>query len=188
MFWSAILPFQITVILWSVIIVAGTWYASKFGRKRVSIALLTMLLAFLMFVPSCMFIQTIAAPFRFGIFHYESFAEVNDWRVERYLPGPAKEIILEKPAHTNGFRAKFKISQTALEEWFDESWAKGQAYSAEPREQAQNISASDDFSDLGWPPLPDAIQYVGPIRDNGAGYIIWHSESLGIAYEDAGYW
>jgi hypothetical protein len=188
MLWSAEWPFQITAFMWAVIIVAATCYAPKFGKRRGSMALLMMLLGFLMFVPSCMFIQTIAAPFRFGIFHYDNFAEVNDWRVGRYLPDPARDITLEKPAHTNGFRAKFKISKAELENWFDESWARGQEISVDTREEAQKIVATEDFSDLGWPPLPDAVQYVGPIKSNGAGYIIWYSKSQGIAYEDAGYW
>lgn len=188
MFWSAILPFQITVVLWAVIIIAVTYYAPKLGRKRVSTAWLSIALAFLMFIPSCMVIQTVAAPFRSGVFHYDSFAQLNDWRVERYLPEFATDITLEKPAHTNGFRAKFVIPKTALEEWFDESWEQGKGYSVFDRKEAQEISASPKFSELGWPELPDAEQYVGPCESDGGGYIIWYSETEGIAYEDAGYW
>jgi hypothetical protein len=188
MFWSTILPFQITTALWAVIIAVVTYFAPKFGKKRFSIALSCIGLGFLLFIPSCAIIQTIAAPFRFGIFHYPNYAAINDWRVERYLPSLAADITLEKPKHTNGFRAKFKITKPELEGWFNESWNRGKAYSVISREESQDVSASPDFSDLGWPPLTDAIQYVGPTKGNGAGYIIWYSESQGVAYEDAGYW
>ncbi len=188
MFWSAILPFQITAVLWAIIIVAITYYAPKLGRKRVSTARLSITLAFLMFIPSCMVIETVVAPLRFGVFHYDSFEQVNDWRVERYLPEPATDITLEKPAHTNGFRAKFSIGKVALENWLDATWDQASGYAIDSREEAQKVASSPDFDDLGWPPLADAVRYEGPRKSNYAGFTIWFSESDEIAYEDAGYW
>ena len=145
-------------------------------------------LACLMFVPSCMFVQTVAAPFRFGVFHYDNFAAVDDWRIERFLPASAMDITLEKPAHTNGFRAKYKISKTELEKWLDETWNQAREYAVDSREEAQEVVSVPHFEDLGWPTLADAVRYEGPRKDNYAGFTIWYSESEGIAYEDAGYW
>jgi hypothetical protein len=139
-------------------------------------------------MPSCVGVKYILDPFRFGVFQYPDFAAVDDWRVERYMPDAATEITMEKPAHGNGFRAKFQIAPDDFEAWFDRSWAEGKEYSVFTREEAQEVSDSPRFAELGWPEIQDAKLYVGPCEDDGGGYTIWYSESRGIAYEQAGYW
>ena len=183
-----VLPFQITACASFVAIIAAWWFAHQWGYRRGRSVLGAIFLTALLFVPSCVSVKYLVDPFRFGMFHHSDFASVNDWRVERYLPDAATDIALEKPSHGNGFRAKFNISQTALDSWFNDSWAQGREYSIFSGEEAQDVMASPGFDDLGWPPLLDAVQYIGPTKGNGAGFTIWYSEANGIAYEEAGYW
>ncbi len=52
-------------------------------------------------IPSCVGIMAILDAQRFGTFQCNSGSEVNDFRVERYLPAKARNISLKKvsPSH-----------------------------------------------------------------------------------------
>jgi hypothetical protein len=188
MLWPIVLPFQISLAFWLIVIVIAGWVGPRWNIKRLKAVMLSLFVGMLLFIPSCAVVQSVLDPLRFGVFHYPDFAAVGDWRVQRYLPKGATDISIEKRWGGNGYRAKYKISKELLEEWFDESWAEGLEYSITTREEAQESSRAQQFEDLGWPELIDVVEYVGPSEDDWGGYQIWYSEKEELAYEYAAYW
>jgi len=77
---------------------------------------------FVAFVPSCTGIMHVLDGHRFGVFTYATFDEVDDARVERYLPPTATNITIHKQAI--GFRARFTITQAQLDAHLDEAWRR----------------------------------------------------------------
>ncbi len=194
MFWTLKAP--VTIAFWGLIvcIVAATALAPRFAVKRSKAFASSTVLGVFAFIPLCIGINAVIAPFRFGVFHYDAYDDVNDWRVYRYLPKGATGITLEKPSGGNGFRAKFAISRAELESWIDHQWALYGDNSRSTREKADSRRAVsgeeiarefDDFS-KGLPIA--AVEYGGPVKSNWAGCTIWYSEEQGVGYEDAGYW
>jgi hypothetical protein len=194
MFWTLTAP--VTIAFWGLIgcVIAATALAPRFAVKRSKAFALSAVFGALAFVPSCIGVNAVIAPFRFGVFHYDAYDDVNDWRVYRYLPKGVTDITLEKPAHGNGFRAKFAISRAELESWIDQQWALYGGNSELPRAKADSRRAvsgdeiAREFSDFAEPLPSDAVEYAGPVASNWAGLTIWYSEEQGIGYEDAGYW
>ena len=103
MLWPIILPFQITVCFVAVLVGAATAVASIVRCRRLPTFLVASSLGILAFVPSCNAIMRVLDRQRFGVFEYASFSEINDHRVERYLPSSAEAIIVDRRAQ--GFRA-----------------------------------------------------------------------------------
>ncbi|MDZ7616925.1 MAG: hypothetical protein U1E05_07975 [Patescibacteria group bacterium] len=129
---------------------------------------------------------------RFGLFTYETAADVRDFRVERYLPPAARNITLHKQAQ--GFRARYTISETELKSYLDDVWARYGDQSVTERDGLSSGSRIDAdyhrlvYGDLGWPHLPDAVAFSGPSANSGTGFVVWFSLSEQTAYEHAGYW
>jgi hypothetical protein len=192
MLWPLVLPFLITLGGMVAVLVFGIAIAPKCKKSRKRFILCGLLLSGLAFVPSCTVLMTILDQYRFGVFKYADYESVNDLRVERFLPEAATEITIDKSA--GGYRAKFSISRESLDSWYDESWNRNGDSSVVVRddeERAMLISTDDfeiQYGDLGWPPLADAIEYVGPAAPNGAGFTIWYCEAEGVAYQHVGYW
>jgi len=144
------------------------------------------------FVPSCMVVNSVLNHHRFGIFSYPDYASVKDHRVYRYLPTEAKDIAIEK--YPQGFRARFRISKTSLNHWFDGHWDRKSKYSAVERQVIDDENGVDnehfvgEYGDLGWSGPKDMIVYEGPRASNGAGFTLWFSESKGMAFQRGGYW
>jgi hypothetical protein len=192
MFWPIVLPFKITFWLFTGILATATLLAPLLKQKRGKLFLITALLGSVAFVPSCAAIMTLLDKHRFGVFQYSTFDEVNDFRVERYLPPASTDITIDKS--TMGFRAKFHIKERDLVAYLDDLWARYGDRSTIARTELQNEAPTSpeefklNFGDLGWPPLANAIEYRGPVAPNGAGFAIWFSKAESIAYERAGYW
>ncbi|TWU22966.1 hypothetical protein Pla52o_24990 [Novipirellula galeiformis] len=129
---------------------------------------------------------------RFGVFDYETFDEVDDFRVERYLPPDATNITVDK--YAQGFRARFKISQTNLDAYLDQVWRSYGDQSVVERGEMSAMRVVDEeshdlyYGDLGWAHLGDATEVYGPMARNGAGFTVWFSPSKGIAYQRGSYW
>ena len=129
---------------------------------------------------------------RFGVFAYSTFAVVQDFRVERYLPPVATNITVDK--YAQGFRAKFTITQAELDAFMDDLWDKHGDQSTVARgERPARDSIDADFhshvyGDLGWDHLANATEVFSPTAGNGAGFSIWFSAEKNIAYQHAGYW
>ncbi len=192
MLWPIVFPFQITVCLFALVIIIATLAAPLARLKRLPTFFAMMLLGVVGFIPSCSGIMEVIDAKRFGVFSYASFEDVNDFRVERYLPPDAKQIIIDK--YPQGFRARFKISREQLDAYLDELWDTYGEYSAVKRGGVLSMNRIDleshnlRFGDLGWPHLPDATEYYSPRAANGAGFSVWYSPAEGVAYERAGYW
>ena len=192
MFWPILLPLKITCVCLIALVMIATWYAPSMKWKRPKTFFIAVALAGILFVPSCAGIQTIVDLQRFGVFEYDTFADVKDFRVERYPPPTASSITVDKnPA---GFRAKFTITEPELLKYMDETWVQYGHVTVNKREEAVALDAflldslDQRFENLGWPSLTDAVEYDGPRAPNGAGFTIWHSADKGIAYLSGGYW
>ena len=191
MLWPFVLPAQITFWCIITLMVISLIAASVFKWSRRRTLLAGLMFAMVAFIPSCKVIMDLLDSRRFGVFEYASFGDVKDFRVERYLPTAAKGITIEK--YPQGFRARFKITETELLAYLDSAWAK---YGAEAIDKRQTKAAAVadlechqfNFGESGWPFLKDAVEYRSPTARNGAGFFIWYSPSAGIAYERAGYW
>lgn len=192
MLWPIILPCVITFGCLASMVVIVTVAAPVLKSKRGNTFLIATFIAGVTFVPSCMQIMAIVDAHRFGVFEYDSLRDVNDSRVERYLPPTATAITIDK--YPQGFRARYSIAEADLIAYLDGLWARDGDRSAIKPGKISSTDVVDRethklwFGDLGWPPLDDATPHDGPTADNGAGFQIWYSREKGIAYERAGYW
>lgn len=192
MLWPLILPVTITFWCLTALVAVVTVASPAFKWKPGKTFLTAASLAFIAFIPSCAGIRAIVDAKRFGVFEYNSFADVNDARVERYLPPAATSITIEQ--YPMGYRARFSITEADLMSYLDDLWARYGDRSAVKRGETRAMSPVDreyhdlEFGDLGWSPLEDATEYRGPIMENGAGFFVWYNPKKGIAYQRANYW
>ncbi len=191
MFWPIVLPFQITVVLVILLVGTLTVVAPRLKWNRVKTFSIASASAFFLFVPACIGIHYIADVFRFGEFHYTSYADVNDFRVERTLPPGARNITLVK--YASGFEAKYSISESDLKSFLDLLWEQFGEHSAVERENPDWKVRRYDPMELvylsnRWA-LPLAmIPLSTPRAANGAGATIYYDPVNQIAYHRAGYW
>jgi hypothetical protein len=128
---------------------------------------------------------------RFGVFEYDVYADVKDFRIERYLPTEARKITLDKFA--SGHRAKYSITKIELTEYLNGLWdryGKRSAVSREAQGDGDNATADSYehvFVDLGWP-LFDAIEFHSPMQGDGGGATYYFDPATNTAYHRAGYW
>jgi hypothetical protein len=159
MFWTIVAPFFTTCALAVVAIVAATTLAPRWRARREWACLATTALAIVLFVPSCLAIELGMNTLRFGVFRYESGRDIGDWRVERYMPGAAREITLMK--YPAGFDAEFHIARADLEGWLDEQWALHRAsadanfHGAAPPVRGEPRPIEPDMIHLHLPGRPD---------------------------------
>ncbi len=192
MLWTLILPIQITACVMACAIVCMTLAAPLAKQRRLPTCLVACSLGLVAFVPSCAGVMKIVDARRFGLFTYETVADVRDFRVERCLPPTARNITLHKQAQ--GFRARYTISEAELESYLDDLWVRfGHSSMIHRGESLNGKDVPEEchrqvYGDLGWPHLPDAVAFSGPSAVNGAGFSVWFSPSEQTAYELAGYW
>lgn len=191
MIWPIVLPFTITFWILVVIVVLVTAFAPALKWRRGKTFGIIFLLCCLAFIPSCVGIMAVVDAQRFGVFQYESYADLKDFRVERYLPTQARKITLEKFAA--GHRAKYSISKLELTEYLDDLWDRfGQhsAFSRDELDDGANISANSYeriFGDLGWPVF-DALEFHSPVQGDGGGATYYFDPETDTEYHRAGYW
>ena len=179
MLWPIVLPFQITSCVLLTLIVIATLAAPLAKWKRLPTFFGVLLLSLVAFIPSCAGIMNIVDAKRFGVFNYRTFQEVNDFRVERYLPPAARDITVDK--YAQGFRARFTIKQSELDAYLDEVWSLHGERSAVKRGEMSAMKLVDKeshelrFGDLGWAYLDDATEIYGPTAGNGAVFSVWYS-------------
>jgi hypothetical protein len=188
MFWSAILPFKITVAMTVIVVVMATVLSPRWRVRRSRMLAWSLLIACLAFVPSCVMIQAAVDLVRFGEFHYDEFDDIHDWRVERYLPDAARDITLVKSG--SGFLARFTIDQASLDDWNARMWKLYEAEIGRPRPAEDDVLGDPDrkFDELGWQQLQDFVEYAGPYELDWGGPSIWYSPTEQLAYEWCGYW
>src|SRR5262245_2312760 len=131
MLWPLIQTLQVSLLILAVGVALATTLAPKFNWKRRRAFVVATVLACLAFLPVVIATGTILDKLRFGVFQYETFAEVNDVRIERYLPPKARQITVDKFAQ--GHRAKYTISESDLMAFLDGLWTKYGSRSAMSR-------------------------------------------------------
>ena len=192
MFWPIVLPFQLTCLLLAVATCAVVWYAPRRNWKRSHVFFACIGMSFLLFVPACIGIGTVADHFRFGRFSHSNYDQINDFRVQRYMPPAASNVDVDK--YASGFRARYEISPDELDQWIDGLWQRYGDVSAISRDELErepldNLEyTSHVFDGLPWQPKIGCEEISGPVAGNGAGFTVWYNRSDGIAYERAGYW
>lgn len=192
MLWPIILPFKITACVLLALIVLATLASPLVKWRRAPTFFVVTLLSFFAFIPSCATVMHFVDAKRFGVFDYASFNDVDDFRVERYLPPAATSITVDK--YAQGFRARFTISQTQLDAYLDSVWDSYGDRSVVKRREMSSMDIVDAeshvlyYGDLGWPHLEDATEFFGPTAANGAGFSVWYSPSKGVAYQRGSYW
>lgn len=184
------LPFQITAGLMLALVGLCTFSAMALKWKPALVFFGTSSLAMVAFIPACTGIMHVIDTQRFGMFSYASYSQVQDFRIERYLPDLARGITLEKTAM--GHRARYTLTQAELQNFLDTLWASGD--SAIPREgigDGEVASAEElqrNFGDLGWPPLTEAVLFHSPVQGDGGGATYYFEPTTNTVYHRAGYW
>ena len=192
MLWPIVLPVQLTFWIMLSIVMISTLIAMVLNWKPGRVFFISTSFAFVAFIPSCAGIMSHLDARRFGIFQYASFGEVQDFRVERYLPDSARSITLEKTAM--GHRAKYSITEDELREYMDRLWKEcgdGSAIARIDLKEGEVVKPDEieyQFRDLGWPPLTNAIRFHSPVQGDGGGAEYFLDEVSGTAYHRAGYW
>lgn len=192
MLWPLVLPLKITFWCFAWLVATVTLLAPLFKWKRGTAFLASFVLAAVAFIPSCTAVMSVIDQRRFGAFHYTSFAEVNDLRVERYLPPQASDITLDK--YAMGHRAKYSISEADLRAYVDGLWRRYGEYSAIPRDELDDGATVKYeefrhwFAGLDWPPIELAIVCRSPVERDGGGATYYFDPEAGVAYHHAGYW
>jgi len=192
MFWPLVLPLQITISLLLALVALSTALAPIMKWKRGKVFRMSLAFACLALIPSCMGLMALIDSRRFGTFQYASGSEVNDPRVERFLPAKAKNISLK--TLPGGHFAKYVISKADLMAYLDELWDKDGPHSAIARDQLQDgepvaaDSIDHAFADLKWPPLKQPIVFHSPVESDWGGATYYFDATTDTVYHRAGYW
>ncbi|MCA9135491.1 MAG: hypothetical protein KDB00_01995 [Planctomycetales bacterium] len=129
---------------------------------------------------------------RFGLFHYSSYEEVNDFRIGRYLPPTARQIELQK--YASGHRAMYSISKQELTTYLDGLWKTHGDRSASSRDELDDgelVSIESyryEFDGLGWQLPERAVKFYSPIQSDGGGADYYFDPEAEMTYHRAGYW
>jgi hypothetical protein len=192
MLWPIVLPVQLTFWIMLSMIVVSTLLAVALKWKPIRVFLGSIALAFVAFIPSCTGIMSVLDARRFGVFQYATYAEVQDFRIYRYLPVSAHSITLEKTAM--GHRAKYSISEPEMRDYMDRLWkecGEGSAIARSDLNEGEIVKRDEieyQFRELGWTPLTNAIRFHSPVQGDGGGAEYFLDASSGTAYHRAGYW
>ena len=133
---------------------------------------------------------------RFGLFYYHQYDQVNDERVERYLPPKATRITIFKTAHGGGYVAHYLISEEDLLGYVDGLWNDYGEFSVETKEETQrfadSIRSEPEFemlmSELGKQPPEVKQRCSTPVGGNGAGARYYFIPETDEVYQFSGYW
>lgn len=193
MFWSAVLPFFVTVGVLFLTVVVATAVAPRMGWRRAPVFGWAIPLAMIAFVPSCTVVMKTTNAVRFGVGQYDDVGAIWDSPFKLWLPESATDIVLHK--HRAGYDARFHIDRKSLDEWFDACWTNAK----EPAAPRTEPTVDDDFDpaeiELRFGSLAGRapqgatwVEYEGPRRSNWAGATTWFDEQSGVAYQDVAFW
>ncbi len=190
MFWSVVLPFKITFLTIFSVVILLVVFRIRAKKPLGKFIALSFVLSIVAFIPSCIGIQMLVDPFRFGNFEYKSYADIGDSHVKRYMPSAAKDIDVIQKKQSNV--AVYTISRAELQQWILE-YSKGKDSSSYhiPKQETEITLEHDHKYNMelfGWDMPRDSIKYNAPTYLNGAGFQVWHSESKNRAYQVSRYW
>ena len=192
MLWPIVLPFKITLGISATFIAVTILVSPSFKWRRGKAILISTLIAFLAFLPVCAGVGSIVDSRRFGIFQYETYAEVCDFRVERYLPPTARDITIEK--YAMGHRAKYKTTLNELTAYLDALWAEANGRSALSRAELEYGKSTPrdhydySFDGLNWTMPETAIHFHSPVQSDGGGADYYFDSEDETVLQHAGYW
>lgn len=190
--WPIVLPAQITLAIMTTFVVAATVVAALLRSKPGTVFWYGSGIAFVVFIPSCTGLMSVLDARRFGVFHYASYSDVQDFRIKQFLPPAAKAITLERTVA--GHQARYTISKAELLVFLNELWNTYGKYSAIPDGHfgdgtpLKTADFQHEFDDLDWPPLQNAVRYYSPAESDGAGAAYYFDPTTGTSYHRAGYW
>ena len=127
-----------------------------------------------------------------GKHSFKTLSEIDDPRIEPWIPKQATEISLV--CNRGGHLARYKIQELQFLKFVDSLWGKSDA-SAHKRSEMSGEGepvSSDEvarrFKRAGWAPLENATTYYGPSQSNGAITTYYFDREAGVVYHDRGYW
>ena len=194
MFWPLILPFQITLVLMIPLFIIVLLIGSRWKMPTLTRVYAAICLPLALFIPSCAAVSYVVDYYRFGLFHYDSFDAINDFRIERYMPPAATDITVFKHYGGNGYRARFTINPKDFEDWHNDFWVAYGKFSNFQRDNDDGLVASDTngfqylFGEFKCSMPSDSVQYHSPIAANGSHYTVHFSPSQQIAFLTGCYW
>jgi hypothetical protein len=192
MLWPLELPVRVAFWILVAFVLMATLCSGRWKWKPGKTFMTASLLAVIGFIPSCTLVMKIIDGRRFGIFEYDSYEQVQDFRIERYLPPAARNITLEKTYV--GHRAKYTISESELKSYVDGLWAATGESSVISRSDledggsAQGEETKSAFQGLDWPRIREAIRFCSPVESDGGGAKYFFDRTTGIAYHRGSYW
>ena len=189
MFASIVLPFQITVSIFAILIVVALTLLIAKKIKTLSLSRIATTLIIL-FIPSCIGIQVVVDKFRYGKFQYESTTQMKDGYV---IPPSISTDITQY--HYDGYEyLRFKCELNELIRWVESEYVKYGIVIPKNGfiEKTVNIDSEiykhishkfdDIFKNTNWKcPVPVTV-INGPRSSRGGGYTIWYSNIDQIAY------
>ena len=146
------------------------------------------LIAVCAFIPTCTGINLTVDAYSFGEHHYSSANDVGFQIVSANIPRESKNIELHL---TKGaFAAKFQITETDLNEWFNNVWKeKGERAAFEMKKTAVVVfQLPSHLASYGWNLPGEYIEYEGPIFKNGSGSQLFFDKQNNIAYQFYAFW
>jgi hypothetical protein len=168
-----------------------TLLAPRFRQRRAIVLLLATLLAGLLVVPTTFGVSSIIDRYRFGHFEHETFSDVQDFRIERWLPPKATDISLFKFSNGNGYIAKYKLSEVELNEYLNELWDKFGDESATARKEGA-VDAHPfwkrKFVEVNWDLPEDLLGDESPTELDGGGATYFLDRSSSTVFQTSCYW
>ena len=169
-------------------------YATRSKRTTSKVVYTAIGLTLVGFIPSCIGVGLVLDNFRFGHFHHASFEDVNDFRIERYLPPDSTNIELYKGFGGDRYFAKYEITHADLTGYVDECWERWAEYSGMPRPDLEYPPTKyfeldlPEFSNLEWSLNGEIEIYHSPVEADGGGATYYHELNTGVTLQRAYYW
>jgi hypothetical protein len=125
------------------------------------------------FIPSCIAVDAVTAPFRFRNFYYADYSDVSDERFLKGLPHGAKEITIHNSR--NGFTASFTIDRNELDAWYQDLRVRTDGWIEHPGKAPVEVT-------------PNKIKYEGPRAGNWAGLDVEYNPESRFATVETADW
>jgi len=194
MFWPAVLPIKITFWLLLAFLVLAIVYAVRSKRTTWKVSLLAIAVSFIAFIPSCMGVGMVLDQYRFGLFHHATVLDVDDFRIERFLPVESQNIDVFKFHSGNGYVARYEINRADLVSYVDGMWEEWGDRSAISRAELSKSSLgysdrnSPQFADRDWSLDGQVDVFRSPVEGDGGGATYYHEVDTGVTLMTASYW
>lgn len=193
MFWTYVLPFQITCVVLIISVLVLTAFASPKSWGRASAFCMYSAIAIAAFTPLCSVIKMTVDSVRFGDFSYASYEYIPDLRSRCHVPKKATDIKMRK--HAGGNFSRYKLPADEFESHLDNLWRQHGEHSAFERgalsDEGKSVGLdylNMTFGDLGWELPSDAIVHYSPHGGNGSGSKYYVDPDSEVVFQHTGFW